>query len=203
MADAAKDATNVGAAKGNTSNAGGYAWFAPVGSELPTDAISEIPEVFQSLGYISEDGLTNTTDTDTESRTDWGGETIKSDVTSFTETYQASFLESRESVLKAVYGDDNVESDGNGSIAVKHNARFTAEHVYIFESLITDTLIKRTVIPRGSITERDDLTENPSDLLAYTPTITALADEYGNASYVYYYDSAKATSGKEDEQDSE
>ena len=191
MADAAKDATNVGAAKGNTLNAGGYAWVAPVGSELPTDAISNIPDVFQSLGYISEDGLTNSTDADTESRTDWGGETIKSDVTSFTETYQAGFLESRESVLKAVYGDDNVEADGNGSISVKHNARFTTERAYIFESLITDTLIKRTVIPRGSTTERDDVSENPSDLLVYTPTITALADDSGNTSYVYYYDSAK------------
>ena len=195
MTDTPKDATNLGAAKGNTLNAGGYAWFAPVGSELPTDAVDEIPSAFESLGYISEDGLTTTTDTDTETRTDWGGETIKSDLTSFTETFQASFLESRESVLKAVYGDDNVTSDGNGSIAVSHNARFTTEHAYIFESLITDTLIKRTVIPRGSITERDDVSENPSDLLAYTPTITALADESGNTSYVYYYDSSKVTQG--------
>lgn len=193
MADKAKDISNVGTAKGNSKNAGGYSWVAPAGTTLPTDAKTDIPDDFISLGFISEDGLVNTTDTDSEDRKDWTGGVIKTDNTSYKETYQASFLESRESVLKAVYGDDNVESDGNGGLAVKHNKNFTAEHVYVFESLITDTLIKRTVIPRGSISERDDVSENPNDLLTYTPTITALEDDEGNTSYVYYYDSSKDT----------
>ena len=105
---------------------------------------------------------------------------------------RAAFLESRESVLKAVYGDANVTSDGAGGIAVKHNGAFTEERAYIFESLVTATLIKRTVIPRGSIQERDDVSENSEDLLSYTPTIKALPDADGNTSYVYYYDAAKA-----------
>lgn len=190
MADAVKDASNVGVAKGNTSNAGGYAWVAPYGTTLPTDAKTEIPAGFESLGYISEDGLTNATDTDSEDYKDWGGDVIQSALTSYAETYQASFLESRESVLKAVYGDANVTDDGAGSITVLHNSSFTEERSYVFESLVTTTLIKRTVIPRGVINERDDVSENTEDLLAYTPTIKALPDTAGNTSYVYYYDSS-------------
>lgn len=188
----AKDASNVGVAKGNTSNAGGYAWVGKTTDPLPTDAKTPISDAFKSLGYISEDGLTNTTDTDSEDYKEWGGTVIKSEQTSYSESYQASFLESRESVLKTVYGDDNVTSDGNGGIAVKHNGAFTEERAYIFESLVTATLIKRTVIPRGSIQERDDVSENSEDLLSYTPTIKALPDADGNTSYVYYYDAAKA-----------
>ena len=193
MTELAKDAANVGVAKGNKGNAGGYAWVAPVGTDLATDAKTSIDEAFKSPGYISEDGLTNTTDTDSGDYKDWGGDVIKSEQTSYSESYQASFLESRESVLKTVYGDSNVTSDGEGGITVEHNGSFTEERAYVFESLITATLIKRTVIPRGSIQERDDVAENSGDLLAYTPTIKALPDASGNTSYVYYYDSSKAT----------
>lgn len=192
MTDLAKDASNVGVAKGNNGNAGGYAWVGATDATLPTDAKSAIDAAFKSLGYISEDGLTNITDTDSTDHKEWGGTVIKSEMTSYAESYQASFLESRESVLKTVYGDKNVTSDGAGGISVKHNGNFTEERAYIFESLITATLIKRTVIPRGSIVERDDVAENSEDLLAYTPTIKALPDKDGNTSYVYYYDSSKA-----------
>lgn len=193
MADAAKDAGNVGVAKGNSSNAGGYAWVAPYGTGLPTDAVAQIPDGFESLGYISEDGLTNTTDTDSEDYKDWAGDVIQSAQTSYAESYQVSFLESRASVLKVVYGDANVDDDGAGSITVRHNGSFNEERSYVFESLVTSTLIKRTVIPRGAIFERDDVSENSEDLLAYTPTIKALPDSEGNTSYVYYYDSSKAS----------
>lgn len=195
----ARDAANVGVAKGNGGNAGGYAWVGPTTATLPTDAKSEIGAEFESLGYISEDGLTNSTDAESEDRVDWSGSVIKTSQKSFSESFQASFLESRLSVLKTVYGDANVESDGQGGIAVKHNGHFTEERAYIFESLITETLIKRTVVPRGSIQERDDVSENSSDLLSYTPTIKALPDASGNTSYVYYYDSAKASAPSDDD----
>lgn len=192
MTDAAKDASNVGVAKGNVNNAGGYAWVASYGTDLPTDAKSAISSSFESLGYISEDGLTNTTDVETEDYVDWGGTTIQTAQTSYTETYSVSFLESRASVLKVVYGDANVDDDGSGSITVRHNGQFTEERSYIFESLVTTTLIKRTVIPRGTISEKDDVSENTEDLLMYNATIKALPDNDGNTSYVYYYDSSKA-----------
>ena len=94
--------------------------------------------------------------------------------------------------LADVQWDSSEQTDGAGGIAVKHNGAFTEERAYIFESLVTATLIKRTVIPRGSIQERDDVSENSEDLLSYTPTIKALPDADGNTSYVYYYDAAKA-----------
>ena len=194
MADLAKDASNVGVAKGNVDNVGGYAWTAERSDELalPTDAKAPIPSEFESLGYIHEDGITNSVESDAEDYKDWGGTVVKSLPTGYTESFQVGFLESRESVLKVVYGSENVKSDGQGGITVKHNGSFSEERAYVFESLITPTLIKRTVIPRGVVSEKDDVSENASDLLAYTPTIKALPDEDGNTSYAYYYDSAKA-----------
>lgn len=183
------DPKNIGVAKGS---AAGYAWVGGTGDTLPKDAKTTINEQFKSLGYVSEDGLTNSAETDTEDYKDWSGSTVKSAQTSFSETYQVSLLESKADVLKVIYGDANVVDDSKGSITVKHNGKFGEERAYIFESAITETLIKRTVIPRGVVVERDDISENSSDLLAYTPTIKALPDKDGNTSYTYYYDSSKA-----------
>ena len=52
-----QDARNVTQA---SLKVGGAVYYAPIGTILPTDATTELDPAFKSLGYISEDGLTNT-----------------------------------------------------------------------------------------------------------------------------------------------
>ena len=51
-----QNATLVGVAK---PAAGGAVYRAPLGTALPTSTDAELNEAFKSLGYISDDGLTN------------------------------------------------------------------------------------------------------------------------------------------------
>lgn len=191
----ALDAFNVGIAKGRE---GGYAAVAPANTD-PTayvdvsktiaELIKSSGSVLKSLGYISEDGVTNATDTDTSDIKDWGANVIKSPLTSYGETIQVGFLESRDSVLKVVFGEANVTTDA-GTTIVRHNTAFTGTHLFVFDSVVSETKVKRIVIPNGVITERDDIEMNSSDPLVYTPTIKCLPSPYfdGDCIREYIYD---------------
>ena len=60
---------------------GGYAYWAPAGTTPPTDSATALPSAYKLLGYLSEDGLTNTTDTDTTEIKDANGTTVMKIIT--------------------------------------------------------------------------------------------------------------------------
>lgn len=198
MTEAMFDASNVGIAKGRP---GGYSVVAPDGTApaLFEDVSKTLAEILKtastaaSLGYISTDGVTKSPETESTDIDDWAGNRIKSEVTSFAESVQVTFLESRDSVLKTVYGDDNVSTDG-AVTTIRHNKNFTAPHLYVFDCVISDTKVKRTIIPRGVIMERDEQAENNSDVLGYAPTIKCLASSVydGDTMREFIYDSSAA-----------
>lgn len=190
------DKDSVGVAKGRP---GGYAAVFPVGTDIsvladPSKTLKELIGQYHgaSLGYISEDGVTFTTDTDSEGHNDWGGSEVARDLTSYADSAQMTFIQSSVAVLKTIYGDDNVTESGP-TVTVRHNRNFTDPHVYVFDSVISSTKVLRNVIPIGQAFKRDDVSYNSSDLLGYTPTITCVPyNDDGDTHTTAIYDTVKA-----------
>ena len=67
------DAKNVSAAK---PKIGGSVFVAPLGTKLPEDAKSELDTKFNSLGYCSDDGVSNNNSPETDTQKAWGGAVV-------------------------------------------------------------------------------------------------------------------------------
>ncbi len=179
-------ASNASAAKPNIS---GAIYRAPKTITLPTAADTDITadSNYTCLGYISEDGITNSNSRESDSFKAWGGDTILTNQTSYTDTFNMKLLEIlNKNVLQTVYGEDNVTgTDLESGLAVKANSAELSNYAWVIDMLMNGDVLNRIVIPDGKISEIGDTTYQDSSLVAYDITITAFPDSSGNTHYEY------------------
>ena len=174
----------IGVGKGK---AGGYAYRAPIGTALPTDATTALGEAFEEIGLISSDGIVYSRSEDVNTYRDWADHVIYTDSTNRTETAAITYVETNPTVLEEYNGNatgtaDSFYSDRDGD----HMA-----YVYVFESVIGDSMVKRTICPNGKVTSVNDLTEAPGNLLGYPCNYTFSYDSDAGYTVREYY--AKAS----------
>lgn len=178
----ANNASNVSFGK---PKATGGVYIAPKGTTLPTDATTALGSTFKSLGYVSEDGLVNSVETDTETIRAWGGDTVLEGQTSYMETFTVNLIETNIDTLKAIYGEKNV-TENSGAITVKANSGPLPEQVVVFEVALTGGRIKRIVVPHAQITDRSaEISYVDNEAIAYPARFVAYPDANGNTHTEY------------------
>lgn len=165
---------------------GGSVFRAPVGTTLPTTATAQKDAAFKSMGYISEDGVTNSSGIETTDIKEWGGKTVLTTYNSRTDTFALTFISSRnEEVLKDTFGDGNVTIDASGNVSISVNNDAREPHAYCIDMIGDDGKAERIVIPKGAISAVGDITYKSDTAIGYNLTITALADDSDNTYYNY------------------
>ena len=170
---------------------GGAAYVAPLGTTLPNDATTALGGAFTGLGYISEDGLVNSNSPETEQIKAWGGDIVLTTLTEKQDTFKFTMIEVlNATVLKAVFGDDNVTvtpaaGTTPAKIAVAVNSKEQPECAWVIDMILRGDKIKRIVIPDSKITEIGDVVYKDDDVVGYEVTLTAMPDEDGNTHYEY------------------
>lgn len=160
--------------------------IAPVGTTLPKDAKEKLEVAFKNLGYISEDGFTNTNSPETDSIKAWGGDTVLVLQTSKDDTFATTFIESLNiNVLKLIYGDENVTGDLATGIKVKANAKPQKPYSFVVDQILAEGALKRIVIPSATITELGEIVYKDDEPVGYETTLQATPDKDGNTHFEY------------------
>lgn len=175
-------ADGTGYNKSNVSlgktKASGVVWWAPAGTKLPTDAVTELAAEYRTPGYVSEDGITVSTSIDTQEIKEMGGSVVLNEVSSYSETVQFTLIETNIDSLKLRYGTNNVKTVSSTTNAytpytVTHTMPSGGALVLVLEIAMTGNRVKRIVIPEATLSDVGDVTYSSGDAIGYDMTFTA------------------------------
>lgn len=147
--------------------------FAPLGTTLPVDVDEVLAATFIDVGYVSEDGVTQSMATDLTDIKAWGGDIVRTVQTSHDLTYALKLIETTEDTLILYYGDD-------GEITGDDLPR---------QSWVLDVIdgsdVVRLCLPDAKIVERGDVVYSGADAIGYEVTLKCFPDSTGVKAYMY------------------
>jgi hypothetical protein len=125
--------------------------MAPVGAPEPVDADARLDAAFADLGYVSEDGVTETRERSTEQLRAWqNAAVVRESVTEATLRYQFVLIETKRETVEAYYGE--TVDPGDGSIPIIP-ANTGGRHAFVID--VSDDFI-RAWLPTAEVTEVGD-----------------------------------------------
>ena len=171
----AVNSANVAVGKPKLSVSGGVL-VAPMGTTRPATYAGSYDPAYVSVGYVGEDGVTETSERSTEEIRAWGGDKVRTVQTEFGTNLEFTLIESRNAeALKLVFGADNV-TEAAGEITVTRNSK-VLPHVQFIIDMLDGENSRHLDVGRGQVVEVGEITYVDGEAIAYTLTVSCDPDE--------------------------
>ncbi|MCT1607156.1 hypothetical protein M3B43_07415 [Nesterenkonia massiliensis] len=161
----------------------GYAYRLPLTAALPTSTTTPLPASAEDLGFVSEDGLTISTDRTVEIIRDWNLDDVRALLTEHGATVSFTLINWSIEALRAFFGPENVTETAD-EIVVRINARAIGDSGWVFNMKDLDRK-RRVVIPRGSLASQGEITLVKGEQTPLQIELTPLVDGHGEKIYIY------------------
>lgn len=154
----------------------GTLFSGPLTAPDPTNAITDptaVSALYRDLGDLGESGITRSISRDTQKKKAFGGKTVAILQTDYSETIQATLLDDYNgSVLKEIFGEDNVVLDVDGfPVVVDSTKQVLPRRKWIADTIDGENRLKRLFISEGQITTVGDHSLVHTDTIEYPITI--------------------------------
>ena len=188
----ALNAKKVFAPTPNQTPTTGAVAVAPVGTQMPNDARTTLPVVWDDSGYISEDGLSVTITRSTTPIKDWSKANVRNLLTDFGGAIALSFLQVDSFAAKRMFGESNVTvtpatASAGEIVKISIGAELPPIEAWCF-SMKDGNARVRVVVPRGQMTDVNQVDFKPDAGNIIGGTLTAYDDGNGHSIYFIYDD---------------
>lgn len=178
-------------APNQTATTGAVA-VAPVGTVLPQDARSVLPDTWDDSGYISEDGLSVTVTRSTTPIRDWSKNAVRNLLTEFSGAIALSFLQVDEFAAKRMFGASNVTVTAATALTgeidkIAIGAELPPIEAWCFSMKDGNARI-RVLVPCGQMTDVNQIDFKPDAGNIIGGTLAAYDDGTGHSIYFIYDD---------------
>lgn len=146
---------------------------APVGTTAPADSVAALNAAFKDLGYVSDDGVTETRGRSTNTIRGWqNADVVREVVTESDFKLQATLIETKKETVELFYG--STVSGVDGSVLVKPSV--TGGRKAFVLDVVDGTELIRIYIPQGEVTEVGDTVYASGEPIGFEVTITGYPD---------------------------
>ena len=190
MTVAANNKANVSTTRGVV---GGYLFRAPLGTTLPSKTSypsyfnTALADPWENVGYLSTDGVSRSTDGDTDELQDMNLDVVDVMEQAKVDTVTFHPMEVSPSALKVQYGSSNVEITSDGVVVVHSNWNNSGEHYsYIARFVLKNGRRWDRVIPDAVVSSLGEETQNKSTGTGRDVTLKLAADANGDTIIDYY-----------------
>lgn len=164
----------------------GAVYVAPTGSTAPTDATTALDAAWKSVGYISEDGVVESNDTENEEVKAWqNSDIVRKTITKNETMYQFTMIETNAESLGLFYGKTIAALDTSHTIG-----GLSAGRISLVIDVIDGTQTVRRFVPSAEVTERGEVNLTASEAMGYDVTVTAYPDNGIGGSVEVHYSEA-------------